>query len=84
MTYVSRKETWEETRDIYIGSITSINAREQVDDSLFVKNKKAYFVKEINILKEITFLGKLSVYDVCFSCKSPSFHLQIELGQVQQ
>jgi ankyrin repeat protein len=74
MTYVSRKDTWEETRDSYIGAI---NTKEQDDDSPFLKNKKAYFVKEINILKGIEYSGKLPVYDVCFSCESPTFKLNI-------
>jgi hypothetical protein len=52
MTYVSRMDTWEETRESYI---KSINTKESDDDSPFIKNKKAYFVKEINILKEIQF-----------------------------
>ena len=75
MTYVSKNDTWEETRDCYIGSI---NTKESDDDSPFVKSKKAYFAKEINILRGIQFMGKLSVYDVRFAWEGSNFQLKIE------
>jgi hypothetical protein len=81
VTYVSRKDTWEETRQSYIGSI---DTKEREDDPPFVKNKKAYFMKEINILKGIKFLGKLSVYDVCFSWETTTFELEVGCEQVEQ
>ena len=74
MTYVGQMDTWEETRDCYIGSIRT---EETDEDSPFTRNKKTYFVKEINILKGIKFSGKLSVKDVRFACEPPTFKLEI-------
>jgi hypothetical protein len=74
ITYVSRKDTWEETRECYIGSIST---EEREDDSPFIRNRKLNFVKEINILKGIQFLGKLSVYDVSFSWEAATFQLKV-------
>ncbi len=81
MTYVSSKDTWEETRDCYIGSI---NTEERDDDPPFIKNKKEYFVKEINILKGIKFLKKLCIYDVIFDWDPSTFKVKIGCEKVQQ
>uniref|UniRef100_A0A7S0MLT3 Uncharacterized protein n=1 Tax=Cryptomonas curvata TaxID=233186 RepID=A0A7S0MLT3_9CRYP len=81
MTYVSKKDTWEETRERYIRSIDT-NILD--DDPPFIKNKKAYFVKEINVLKGIEFMGRLSVYDVCFVWDTSTFKLEVGCQQVDQ
>jgi ankyrin repeat protein len=75
MTYVSLEDSWEKTRDCYIGSI---NTKENDKDPPDVKNKKEYFVREINVLKQIQFFGKLPVYDICFAWEASNFHLDID------
>ena len=64
ITYVSNHETWEETRAAYI-AITDIITRP--GDTKEIAVKKEFFRKEIRILNELQFVGKLEgIYDVHF------------------
>ena len=56
ITYVSKHETWEETRAAYV-EITDIVSRP--GDNEVTLNKKDFFRKEIRILNELEFVGKL-------------------------
>ena len=58
---VSKLETWEEVRDRYAGRI---GPEPRDEDPVAVRNKKEFFLKEVEILKSITYMARLSVFDV--------------------
>jgi len=64
ITYISTSNTWDETRAEYS---QTANMADQPGDSDFLRKKKTLYRKEIEILRNIAFIGKLEgVYDVQF------------------
>jgi hypothetical protein len=64
ITYVSKHENWEQTKAHYI---KVIEIEPSQDDDDFTRSKKDTFRKEIRILNELKFIGKLEgVFDVHF------------------
>ena len=61
ITIVSEEDTWEVVRERYAASI---NTTRQIDDPEPVRTKKEYYIKELEVLKGIQYMGKLSVFDV--------------------
>ena len=58
---MSEEDTWEVVRERYAASI---NTTRQIDDPEPVRTKKEYYIKELEVLKGIQYMGKLSVFDV--------------------
>ena len=63
ITYVSRSGQWEDTLEAHVKAVDTTPLPQ---DSDFIRNKKEYFLKEIDVLKGIEFMGRLQVYDVHF------------------
>ena len=63
ITYVSRSAQWEDTLEAHVKAVDTTPLPQ---DSDFIRNKKEYFLKEIDVLKGIEFMGRLPVYDIHF------------------
>jgi hypothetical protein len=63
MVFVSRSSLWEDTRAAYMAAI---DTAPMPDDTPAIQSKKEYFIKEMDALRGINFMGQIKVFDVHF------------------
>lgn len=75
LTFVSVDYTWDSTLERYISNIDTV-----VDptDVPFIRTKKEYFLKEINVMKTIPLLQSLKVYDLSFQLDANTKKLSLD------